>query len=55
MVINILQNWSQRYYSHYKIIKCVDFNSSNYAINLDIVSYSMVFSKIGYVFLSIYC
>ena len=45
MVVNILQNWSQRYSSHNNNIKCIDssikcisFESFHYAINLDVVS-----------------
>ena len=41
MVINLLKNWNNRYFSYY-IIKFVDFMPI-YAINLDIISSYMVF------------
>ena len=45
MIIRMLKNWSQLYYSHY-IIKFIGFMSIYYVINLDIVSSCMVFSYI---------
>ena len=54
MVVSMLQNWSQKYYSHNSNIKCVDltikyidFESFHYAINLDVILSYMVFN--GYV------
>ena len=38
IVVNMLQNQSHRYSSHYKIIKCVRFEQIHYAINMDVVS-----------------
>ena len=43
MLVNMLNNWSRTYSSHY-IIKIVSFISIYYTINLDIVSSYMVFS-----------
>ena len=34
----MLHNWSHRYYNHYRIIKCIDFKSIHYVINMDVVS-----------------
>ena len=45
MVVNILENWSHRYVSHYNTIKCVSFDSIHYVINIDVVSSSMDFSE----------
>ena len=36
------------------IIKCINFESFYYAINLNIISFSMVFSNFDYMFLSMY-
>ena len=61
MVINILQNLSQRYSSHNSNIKCVDstincisFESFHNVINLNVVSSFMVFNGFDYMFLSMY-
>ena len=35
-------------------IKCVGFKSIHYAINQDVISSSMIFSKFDFMFLSIY-
>ena len=35
MIVNILQNWSHRYYNHYSAIKCVDFEPIHNTINMD--------------------
>ena len=43
MVVNMLKNWSCKYYNYY-FIKFVGFMSIYYAINLDIVSSCMIFS-----------
>ena len=58
----MLQNWNHRYSSHNSNIKCVGstiiyigFELIHYAINLDIVSSSMVFTDFNYMFLSMYC
>ena len=60
MVIKMLQNWSNRYYSHNinikyvsLTIKCIDFESIDYA-NLDVVSSFMIFSYFDYMFLYMY-
>ena len=45
MVVNILENWSHRYVSHYNAIKCVSFDSIHYVINIDVVSSSMDFNE----------
>ena len=34
------------YFSHYRIIKCVDFEPIHYVINLDVVSYSKVLANL---------
>ena len=39
------------YSSHYKIIKCVDFELIYYDINLDSASSSKVLSEFDYVFM----
>lgn len=49
MVFSMLQNLSLMYYSQYSIIKFVGIELIYYAINLYIVSFSMVF--IEFVFL----
>ena len=36
-------------------IKCIGFGSIHFAINLDDISSSMVFSDFNYMFLSMYC
>ena len=58
----MLQNLSHRYFSHNNSIKCVDstikcidFESIHYAINLDVVSSLMVFSDFDFLFLLMYC
>ena len=50
------------YYSHSSnikyvgsTIKCIRFESIHYAINLDVVSFFMVFSDFDYILLSMYC
>ena len=40
------------YSSYHKIIKCVDFKSIHYVINVDIAPSSKVFSKFDYMFIS---
>ena len=40
------------YYSYHKIIKCVDFKSIYYIINLDAVSFFRVFNEFDSLFLS---
>ena len=54
----MLENWSQRYYSHnsnikcvYLTIKCIGFKSFHYAINLDVVSSFVVFNDFDFMFL----
>ena len=60
MVIKMLQNWSNRYYSHNinikyvsSTIKYIDFESIDYA-NLDVVSSFMIFNDFDYMFLYMY-
>ena len=48
----MLHNWSHRYSNHYRIIKCADFKSIHYVINMDAMSFFKVFSEFDYVFLS---
>ena len=43
MVVDMLKNWSCRYYNHY-FIKLIDFMSIYYVINLYIVSFGMIFN-----------
>ena len=43
------------YYSHYRIIKFVNFKPIYCTINLGVVSSSMVFSDLVSVFISMYC
>ena len=50
MIVNMLQNLSHKYYSHYIIIKFVGFELIYYVINFNIVSSSMIFSDLVYVF-----
>ena len=37
---------SYRYFSHYRVIKCVSFTPIQYAINPDVVSSSMILAKL---------
>ena len=54
IIVNMLYNWSYRYSSsHYRIIKCVDFESIHYVIKLDTTPSFKVFSEFDYMFLSI--
>ena len=62
MVISMLQNLSQMYYSYYSnikcidlTIKCIDFKSFHYVINLNVVSSFVVFNNFDSIFLSMYC
>ena len=55
MAVNMLQNWSHRYSSHYRIIKCVDFESIHYILNLDVALSSKVFSEFDSVFNRMCC
>ena len=43
MVVNMLQNLSNMYSSHYRAIKCVGFEPIHYANNLYVVSSPMIF------------
>ena len=52
MVVNMLQNLSHRYSSHNSNIKCVDLSRFHYAINLNFVSSSIVFSDFDSKFLA---
>ena len=54
MVVNILQNWSHINYNHNSNIKCIDFKSIYYVINLNTVLSFMVFSNFDYLFQSMY-
>ena len=40
------------YSSHYRITKCVGFESTHYVVNLDVMSSFKVFSKFDYAFIS---
>ena len=51
-IINMLKNWSHRYYDYY-IIKFIGFIPIYYAINLNIVSYFMVFSNMYFGFINL--
>ena len=51
IVVNMLQNLSHMYSSHYMIIKCVGFKSIHYTINLNIMLSFEVFNKFYSVFL----
>ena len=58
MVVKMLQNWSQRYYSHNSnikcvdsTIKCIDVESFHCAINLVVVSSFVIFSDFYSMFL----
>ena len=53
MVVNMLQNLSHRYSSHYRIIKCACFELIYYVINLLISEFDYVFLHIYYKFESI--
>ena len=53
MVVGMLQNLSHRYFSYYSIIKFVSFELIYYAINLGVISSSMIFNEFVYVFLYI--
>ena len=59
MIINMVQNWNHMYFSHNSnikyigsTIKCIE--SIRYAINLDVVSFFMIFSDFDFMFLSMY-
>ena len=61
MIVNMQQNWSHGYYSHNSNIKYIDitikyvgFKRIHYAINLDVISFFMIFSDFGYIFMSMY-
>ena len=58
MIVNMLLNYSHMYFSHHRIIKCVDFESIHHkiiecvdfesihcTINLNVASSSRVFSE----------
>ena len=49
ILVNMLQ--SHMYFIQYCIIKCVGFETIHYIINLDVVSFSIVFSEFNYLFL----
>ena len=51
MVVNMVQNWSHTYYSHYKVIKCIGFEPIHHVINLGVALSFKVFCKFDYVFL----
>ena len=51
MIINI--NLSHKYFSYYSIIKFVDLELIYYAINMDVVSFFILFKEFVFVFLSI--
>ena len=51
MVANMLKNLNYRYFSHYKIIKYVGFESIIYAINMDAALFYKVFNEFDSMFL----
>ena len=62
MVISILHNQSQKYSSHNSnikcvdsTIKCIDFESFHYVINLDVGLSFMIFSSFDSIYLAMYC
>ena len=61
MVINMLQNRNHKYYSHNNnikyenlTIKFLSFELIYYVINLDVVSFFMIFNNFDYKFVLIY-
>ena len=46
MVVNVLHS------SHYRIINYVDFESIIYTINLNVMSFSKIYSEFDFIFLS---
>ena len=61
MVINMSQNLTHRYSGHNSniqyvnsTIKCIDFESFYYAINLDVFLFFMIFSDFDSMFLLMY-
>ena len=62
MVVNIIQNWSNRYSIHTSNIKCIGSTIKcviveliHYTINLIFVSSFMILSNFDSIFLSMYC
>ena len=58
IIINMIQNWNHKYFSHNSnikylvlIIKYIGFESIRYAINVDVVSSFMIFSDLKLVFI----
>ena len=45
MIVNMLKNWNSKYSSHF-IIKFIGFMSIYYDINLDSVSFIIVFNNL---------
>ena len=61
IVVNMLKNWSQRYFSHNSnikyvdsTIKCIEFDSFHYAFSLNIVLLFMIFNGFDFIFLLMY-
>ena len=61
MIINMLHKWNYRYYSYNtnikyigSTIKYLDFEQIHYAINLNVVSFSMVVSNFDFIVLLMY-
>ena len=52
IMVCILQNRIHMYSRYHGIIKCVDFKPIYYAINLDVMSSSKIFSEFDYLFIS---
>ena len=49
MILNKLQNRTNKYFSHYTIIKCVDFESIHYDTSLDVTSFFNVLNEFNFV------
>ena len=52
IVVKMLLNWNNMYYSHYRIIKCIGFKPIHYVTKLDVMSLSKGLNEFNYVFLS---
>ena len=52
MIINMVQNWHNKYFNNYRIVKYIGFKSIHYVINLNVASFFKFFSEFDSVFLS---
>ena len=52
MIVNMMQNLSNGYFSHYNTIKYISFELIHYVNNLYVISSSMSFNEFDYMFLS---